>query len=137
MIARLAAEMIAPPNPCTARAPSSTPGEPAIAQTSEASEKSAVPAEEDPAAAEQVRGPPAEQQEARERERVRVDDPLRPRRREAQAVPDRGQRHVHDRDVEDDHELREADQEQEGVRIPPDVGPGRVDRVHRRSESRM
>jgi len=43
MIASVAGETIAAPTPCTARAAMSTPIEPAMPQTSEASENSAIP----------------------------------------------------------------------------------------------
>jgi hypothetical protein len=67
------------------------------------------------APAEQIGGAAAEQQEAGERERVGVDDPGERRGREAEVVRDRRQRDVHDRHVEDDHELREAaDDERQG-----------------------
>ena len=58
----------------------------------------------------QVGGPAAQQQEARECQRVGVDHPLEVGGREAEVAADRGQRDVHDRDVEDDHELRGAAQ---------------------------
>ena len=67
------------------------------------------------AAAEHVGRPPAEQQEPAEREGVRRDDPLERALRELEVGRDGGQGHVHDRDVEDDHEERDAD---EGERVP-------------------
>jgi hypothetical protein len=68
---------------------------------------------------EQVGCAAAEQQEARERERVRVDDPGEARGLEAEVGRDRRQRHVHDRDVEHDHELRDAaEHEREGALTP-------------------
>ena len=66
------------------------------------------PDEQHPLVPEQVRRAPAEQQEAGERDRVGVDDPLQVDDREAEVIADRRQRDVHDRHVEDDHELREA-----------------------------
>ena len=54
---------------------------------------------------EQVGRAPAEQQEAAEDERVRADHPLQVLLREPEVDLDRGQRDVHDRDVQDDHEL--------------------------------
>ena len=59
--------------------------------------------------AEQVAQPPAEQQEAAEGEQVRVHDPGERRLREAEVVPDRRQRDVHDRAVQDDHQIAEAE----------------------------
>ncbi len=67
--------------------------------------------EHDPPA-EQVGGAAAEQQEARERHRIGVHDPLQVGLGEAERVPDRRQRDVHDGDVEDHHELRDATQNQ-------------------------
>ena len=68
--------------------------------------------EEDPLAAEDVRGAPAEEEEAAERDRVRGDDPLQPGLGEVQAAPDGRERDVHDRDVEHGHEERDADERQ-------------------------
>ena len=66
-------------------------------------------------AAEQVGHSPAEQQEAAERQRVRVRDPGEVLRREVQVLADRRDRDVDDRDVQDDHELRRG---QESERQP-------------------
>jgi hypothetical protein len=76
------------------------------------------PDQEDALAPEQVAGSPAEQQETSEEQRVRVDDPLQVGLAQAEVLLDRRQRDVHDRRVEDDHELRDADQDQDepGVR---------------------
>jgi hypothetical protein len=68
--------------------------------------------EEDPLAADEVACAPAEQQEATEDERVRVDDPLQVGVRHLEVALDRRERDVHDRRVEDDHELRHADEHQ-------------------------
>ena len=67
--------------------------------------------EEHAAAAEQVGRAPAEHQEAGERQRVGVDHPLQAGGREMQPGAHRRQRDVDDRDVEDDHELGQADDE--------------------------
>jgi hypothetical protein len=72
----------------------------------EAGQEEALPAD-------QVAGPAAEQQEAAEDERVGVDDPLQVRLAQVQIRLDRRQRDVHDRRVQDDHELREADQDED------------------------
>jgi hypothetical protein len=64
---------------------------------------------EHPAPAEQVAGTAAEEQEAAERQRVARDDPLEVLRREAKVLLDRRQGDVHDRDVEDDHEVGDAE----------------------------
>ena len=66
-------------------------------------------------APEQVGRAAAEHEEAGERQRVRVDDPLQSRGRISEVMPDRRQRDVHDRDVEHHHQLREADDEQKQV----------------------
>ena len=67
---------------------------------------------EQPATAEQVGTAPAEQQEPAERERVRARDPLQTRIREVQILLDRRQGDVHDRDVDDQHELGRAQEDQ-------------------------
>ncbi len=67
---------------------------------------------EHPAAAQQVGGAAAEQQEAAEGEHVGVDDPGQVLLGEVERFADRGQRHVDDRGVEDDDELRRAEQDQ-------------------------
>ena len=69
-------------------------------------------AQEQPARAEQVGEPPAEQQEAAEGQEVGVHDPRERRLREAEVVPDRRQRDVHDRRVEDDHQVAQTEEVQ-------------------------
>ena len=59
--------------------------------------------------ANQVGQPPAEQQQAAERQGVGRDDPLPVHRAEVQRVLRGRQRDVHHRDVKDHHELRKAD----------------------------
>ena len=66
--------------------------------------------EEDPAAAEQVTGAGAEQQQAAEGQGVGVDDPGQAGRGEAEGGLDVGQRDVHDRRVEHDHQLAGQDE---------------------------
>ena len=68
--------------------------------------------EEDAPPAEEVAETAGQEQQAAERDEERVDDPRQVRLAEAEVVLDRGQRDVHDRDVEDDHQLREADDDQ-------------------------
>ena len=68
--------------------------------------------EEDPPAPEEVAEAPGQEQQAAEGDEEGVDDPGEVRLAEAQIVLDRRQRDVHDRDVEDDHQLREADDDQ-------------------------
>ena len=110
----VAGESTAPPSPCNARAPSSRPRVSASAQASEDEGEQGGAREEHAAAPEQVGAASAEHQKAGERERVGVHDPLQAAWREAQPVVDRRQRDVHDRDVQDDHELRQADDQQKG-----------------------
>ena len=62
------------------------------------------PGNEDPAAAEHVGEFSARQHDGCERERVTVHDPLELRDADLKAARDRGQRNVHDRVVEHDHE---------------------------------
>jgi hypothetical protein len=66
--------------------------------------------EEQSPPAEEVGEPSTEQKRAAEHDRVRGDDPLKARLREAQVDLDRGQGDIDDRDVQDDHELRRHDQ---------------------------
>ena len=85
--------------------------------SSELDAEEGEPRHEEAAATEQVGEPPAEQERAAEEDGVRRDDPLQARLREVEVALDRGQRDVHDRDVEDDHELR-GDDESEGAPAP-------------------
>ena len=68
--------------------------------------------EEHALAADQVAEPAGEQQQAAERDQERVDDPGQVALAEVEVVLDRGQRDVHDRRVEHDHQLRQADDDQ-------------------------
>ena len=77
------------------------------------------PGHEDAAAAEQVGEPAAEQQEAAEGEHVGVHDPGQVVLGEVERFPDRRQRDVDDRGVEDDDELGDAEQ---GQRDPAFLG---------------
>ena len=65
--------------------------------------------EEESPVAEEVAEPPPEEQEAAVREQVRVDDPRQRALGEAEILPDRRQRHVHDRHVENDHQAAQAE----------------------------
>ena len=67
------------------------------------------PAEKDALSPEQVTEAAGEQQEAAERDQEGVDDPGQIALGEVEITLDRGQRHVHDRRVEHDHELGQAD----------------------------
>ena len=99
----------APPMPCTIRAISRKAWSVANPPASEPSVKSAMPNDEDPPAPEQVAGPPAEQQQPAEGERVGVDHPFQVGTGKVQRVLDVRQRHVHDRGVEHHHQLRGGD----------------------------
>ena len=66
-------------------------------------------ADERPLAAEEITEAAAEQQQRAERERVRGDDPLARVVGEAEVLLRARQGDVHDRRVEDDHQLRDAD----------------------------
>ena len=66
-------------------------------------------AREEAAAAEAVGQRAGGQHDARERQRVRVDDPLQAAEPGAEVVGDPGQRRVHDRDVEHEHRGGDAD----------------------------
>jgi hypothetical protein len=70
------------------------------------------PAEEHPPVTEQVSEPAAEEQEAAKRQQVTIDDPRQRGLREAEVPLDRGQRHVDDRAVENDHERAQAQHDQ-------------------------
>ena len=65
----------------------------------------------------QIAEAPGHQQEAGEGDGVGVHDPLQARGREVQPALNRGKRHVHDRVIEDDHELGDAhdDEDEPGV----------------------
>jgi hypothetical protein len=65
--------------------------------------------QEEAAVPEQVAEPATEEQEAAEGQQVRVHHPGERRLREAEVVADRRQGDVHDRAVEDDHQVAEAE----------------------------
>jgi hypothetical protein len=65
--------------------------------------------------AHEIRKASAEKQEAAERQRVGIDHPREVVLREVERGADGGQRHVHDRGVKDDHELRDRQQRQSQV----------------------
>ena len=78
--------------------------------------------------AEQVGQPPAEQEQAAERQGVRGHHPLPVHRGEVQRTLRGRQGDVHHRDVQDDHELREAD-DAEDEPAPPVLRAGTADGV--------
>jgi hypothetical protein len=77
------------------------------AERSEREERDAQ--EEEPLMAEEIPQPPGEEEEAAEREQVGVRDPGERALREAEILSDRRERNPHDRHVQDDHEVTEAD----------------------------
>ena len=90
------------------------------------------PAQEDLLAADQVARPPRQQHEAAVGDEVGVDDPGQVGLAEVQVPLDRRQGDVHDRRVEHDHQLAEADDD-EGDPAPPIATPpwdGQVIRDH-------
>ncbi len=68
--------------------------------------------EEHPLAADQVAGPAGEQEQAAVGDQVAVDDPGEVGLGEVKVALDRGQGDVHDRRVQDDHQLAEADDDE-------------------------
>ena len=111
MIDSAAGERIAAPSPWTPRATISHASDWGQAGA-RGDREHGQPEHENPPAPEQVRRPAAEQQEAAEGQGVGVDDPLQVGLGEVQRGLDRGQRDVHDRGVEHDHELGGAQQDQ-------------------------
>jgi hypothetical protein len=79
--------------------------------------------DEYPAAAEQVSGPPAQQQQPAERQRVGVDHPLQARTGKPERTLDVRQSDVDDRRVQHHHQLRGRDHRQ-GQAKPPAWRPG-------------
>ena len=73
--------------------------------------------DEEAPATEEVSEPAAEEQRSTEEDRVGGDHPLQARLREAEVGLDGRQRDVHNRDVENDHELC-SDDEREGEPAP-------------------
>jgi len=100
-----AGETIAPAAPCTIRAMISMTGHCASPQASDAIPNRARPTASTLPPAEQVRQAAARQQQRPERQRVPGDDPLQLRRGHAQLPLDRRQRHVHNAEVQLQHEL--------------------------------
>ena len=98
------AEVSAPPAPWTKRAPISTPWLWASAHSTDARGEDGEADQEDPPLADQVAEAPGQQQQAAERDQVGVDHPGEVALREAEVVLDRGQRDVHDRRVDHDHQ---------------------------------
>jgi len=64
---------------------------------------------EDAPSAEQITRAPTEQQESAKRERVPADHPFQGTRREAEGLLDGRERYVHDRHVQHNHQVRDAE----------------------------
>ena len=124
-----AGEIIAPPSPWTARAPISMPEDRARPQASEPAVKRSRPADQQRAATQQISGATAEQQEAGEHEGIGVHHPLQVLRREVKRGLHRRQCDIHDRDVDDHHQLGQAHQD-ECCRLVDSraISPGRARR---------
>ena len=103
----------APNTPCSARAATSTPKLSAAPPSAEAHGEAGEADDEGALAAEEVAEAAAEQQQAAEGERVGGDDPLAVVVGEAEVLLRGGQRDVHDRRVEHDHQLRDADERED------------------------
>ena len=82
--------------------------------------------EEDPLAPDEVAEPAGQQQQAAERDQERVDHPGQVALAEVELTLDRRQRDVHDRHVEHDHQLGQADDER--------ASPSGADRAQRLQE---
>ena len=108
MIDSVAGNIKAAPMPWIARLPTSAAVGGASPAVAEAPAKKTTPNEEGPAAAEDVAEPAARDQQHGEGERVGVDGPFERRQRRSEVLLNRGQRDVHDRVVEHDHEQRET-----------------------------
>ena len=83
--------------------------------------------QEDRPATDQVAEPSREQEQTAKGDQVGVDDPGKARLIEAEIVLDRGQRHVHDGDVENDHQHPRAEDVE---RDPPGSVAHRLSAFH-------
>ena len=109
MIARITLEATAPPIPWSRRAPISIPWLSASPHRTDAAVNRTRPVRNTFLRPDQVAEPAGQQQEAAEGDQVAVDHPREVRLGEVQVALDRGQRDVHDRRVEDHHQLAEAE----------------------------
>jgi hypothetical protein len=76
------------------------------------------PSDEDDSSAQEVRDPPAEQQEPSERDRVGGERPLHRRFGDVEVFLDRRDRDCHDRNVEDGHEEGRPDDGKNQPAVP-------------------
>src|SRR3954453_2657869 len=139
---RITADVIAPPRPCTNRAPMrlarlhpppQTPPEPRAEEHPPALRRAAQqgreredrqPGEEHAPAPDQVADAPGEQEDAAEGDQVGVDDPGEVRLGEAEVVLHRWQGDVHDRLVEDDHQHPDAEDNERDPAVAVGTGGG-------------
>ena len=113
-----AGDSSAAPSPWPARAANSVAALPASAAASEDGDEHAQAGQEHPPAAEQVGGASAEQQQAAEDQRVARDRPADVAAGDVQALGHVRHGDVDGRDVEDDHQLRDAEQQQQLLEAP-------------------
>ena len=118
MIDSAAGEIRAAPRPWTAREAISIPELTDTPARNEADGEDDKANQEEPLAPEEVAGAAAEQQEPAEEEGVGVHDPLEIRLAQIEIRLDRRKRDVDDGRVEDDHELGDADEDEDdpGIR---------------------
>ena len=105
---RITAEVSAPPTPCTKRAPISAPWLGRDRAHDGGGREDGEAGEEDAALADQVAEAARQQQQSTEGDQVGVDDPGEVALAEAEVVLDRGQRDVHDRGIQHDHQHAHA-----------------------------
>ena len=129
---RLDEARAAAPMPCRTRAAISSPGIPGQAAGQAGGGKDHQAGLEYALAAEEVARPGREEQEPAEGDQVGIDHPLLIGRREPESGLHGRQGHVHDRRVDDDHEVGHARDGQDHARRKVRPG-GRLGRGRRRS----
>ena len=112
----------AAPAPWIARAATSAAAVGASAQASEAAANSSSPARNARRRPHEVGHAPRQHQQPAEGQRVGAEHPLQPGRGDAEVVADGGQRDRDDRGVEDDDELRDAEQGEASVTVIHGLG---------------
>ncbi len=130
MIARITEAWAAAPTPCRKRAAI----ERALARRDAAQERGGgerdEAREEHALAAGEIADPPRQQEQAPESDEERVDDPREVRLAEMEVALNRGQRDVHDCDVEHDHQLRQAHDHERRPATGVRWGSLRRDEIH-------
>ena len=116
MIESAAGESIAAPRPWPARAANSVGGAAGERRGERGEREHAQAGEEHAPAPEQVGGAPAEQEQAAEDQRVARDRPADVAAADVEVLRHVGKRDVHGGDVEDDHQLGDAEQDEQAVR---------------------